>query len=280
MRIHGRLLFLFAASCAPHVGAPSPSEPIAGPGFTQGAQTPHLSIQGERLAIHAARVESMANDNGSFWISVDAQGARLEPSLDEAYLVVVGERLAITGASSDPGSGVTTYARQADRAQALHLASALGVELEERVPPGHRLRAHFEAPESVAAGATSVPIRFVLENIGDVPITFLDGGRGRNERGRDERFSFELARDGVPLEPIALVNFGGLGAFRTLIPGATHAFELDLAAWICFDEAGTWAGIGAYEMEITGREAHSDRASDRWDDVLRAALEVRVDPGR
>ena len=47
---------------------------------------------------------------------------------------------------------------------------------------------------------------------------------------------------------------------------------------ISFDQPGAYAGIGAYEMEIWGRAARSDRASERWDDVLRATLAIRVLP--
>jgi hypothetical protein len=106
----------------------------------------------------------------------------------------------------------------------------------------------------VAAGAERVRLQFVLANHGPVPVWFHDGGRGRNQLGRDNRFTFVVERDGVPVPTTRVEDFGGIGIDRRLEPGAEHAFAVDLAHWCRLPAPGRYLVRATYEAELVPGE--------------------------
>lgn len=230
-----------------------------------------LRIEGARVPIAAATIDAVENANTRYLVTVEAEGARLEPGSLDAELRLAGRPVDVTGASTDPARGRTTFISYLDRSAARRAGRALGISPAHRVHPGHTLEVRVVAGENPEH---EHPLRFVIENAGHVPITFLDGGRNRNERGRDDRFTFEVTLDGTTLEATELHTYGGLGVHRTLPPGRVWTFELDAADWFELPGSGHLAGTVRYEMEIVGREGASDRPGRHWDETLEATFEV------
>jgi hypothetical protein len=133
-------------------------------------------------------------------------------------------------------------------------AAALGVRALEREPWRGELGAQLEAAGELAAGAEHLPLRFTLTNTGPVALWFMDGGRGRNQLGRDNRFTFAIEREGERLPTLELDDLGGLGSFRRLAPGESRALELDLAHWTRLDRAGHYTLRASYEAELLPAE--------------------------
>lgn len=157
----------------------------------------------------------------------------------------------------------------------------MGLGMQERRHPGHRLAGRFEVLDASSA-PEYLPIRFHLANVGDVPIRFLDGGRGANGRERDDRFRFEIERDGRVVDGIEVASFGGFAISRSLAPGEEQAFELDLADWCALGAPGEYCVRGGYEIEIqseelaAGRDPYPTHAHESWDDVVEASFVVHV----
>ena len=116
------------------------------------------------------------------------------------------------------------------------------------------LTGKLETLGELAAGAERLPLCFTLTNTGPVTVWFMDGGRGRNELGRDNRFTFVIERDGEPLSTRELYDFGGLASYRRLAPGESQALELDLAHWIRLEKAGKYSVRASYEAELMPAE--------------------------
>jgi len=127
---------------------------------------------------------------------------------------------------------------------------ALGLPARQREPWRGELSAKLEPVGELALGSEHLPLRFTLTNTGPVALWFMDGGRGRNELGRDNRFTFVIERDGEQLATRELMDFGGLGVYRRLEPGESHALELDLSHWIRFERPGRYEVRANYEAEL------------------------------
>ncbi len=239
-------------------------------------QHARLLVGGAEHPIDDARVVSRGNANESFRVTLLVRdgGAVRDRAL---ALEVAGERHPIPGAGFDGER--TTLDFVVERAEAERVAAALGVPLRERSHPGHALTGRFEGPGELRVGSASIPLVLVIENDGE-PVTYLDGGRGRNALGRDERFSFCVTRDGEPVETVDVVDFGGLGVWRALEPGRPARLEVDFAKWVAPHERGTYRVEGAYAIEIGPAAGAAlpphELEARQWDDVVRGELELVV----
>lgn len=137
---------------------------------------------------------------------------------------------------------------------ATRIAGALGVVARERAPWSGRLEARLRAAGDVAAGTDTVPLQFELTNAGGVPLWFHDGGRGRNQLGRDNRFHFAVERDGEALPIAEIFDFGGHGNYRRLGPGESWTFAVDLAHWCRLDRPGAYRVHATYDAELMPAE--------------------------
>ena len=256
-------------SCAATVPAP-PKECV------------RLLVDGEEAAFHDPQVFSI-DDANETWSIVFAGKPVSEAEGGHTIALVLGElRLPVQswGRSQDVGD----FTFRATPTQARTFAEALGVPAHARAPWRGELTGSLEPAGEIAAGAEHLPLRFTLKNTGPVALWFADGGRGRNELGRDNRFTFEIERDGERLATRPLVDFGGMAVERRLEPGESHALELDLAHWIRLERPGRYEVRASYEADLMPAEYEPGAASSMgWYSYLvhtrsvqaRLAIEVR-----
>ncbi len=266
--MHARALFL---ALLPALGCSIPPTP---------APAVHFLVEGREVPIQHVQVFSVDNENQTFYVSFEADAGEIPIGTELAALHLAEQVLPITSASFSPV--MSSYGLRVDAVTARRLAQALSVPARTRTHPGHELAARFEILGEITAGTDTLPVRFVLHNQGDVAIQFLTGGRYRNESGRDNRFKFQIERDGETLPDIGSpYDFGGLGFHVTLEPGEEHTIEVDLAHWADFDRAGTYHVRGTYEIDLRHSEydVHAPPYRDahlQWDEVAEAGFDLRV----
>lgn len=115
--------------------------------------------------------------------------------------------------------------------------------------PAPRLVGRFEA-EVLPSLPPERPVQFVLTNVGESTLAFLDGDHSRNELGRDNHFEFEVRRDDHAQPIRSVFDFGGLAREVVLAPGAEHVFAIDLAHWTACAERGDYAVRGVYRGKM------------------------------
>jgi len=231
------LLLLLLCACAGTVPAPR-------------TECVRLIVDQQELAFHDPQVLSIDDANETYRIAL---GGKALPEGGHAIELVLGElRLPAQswGRSGDEGD----FYFQASAGEARAFAAALGVPAREREPWRGELWGKLEELGELAAGAEHLPLRFTLTNSGPVPLWFHDGGRGRNELGRDNRFTFEVERDGEKLATRELMDFGGMGVERRLEPGESYTLELDLAHWIRLERPGRYEVRASYEADLMPAE--------------------------
>ena len=209
-----------------------------------------LLVDDAEAAFHDPQVLSVDDANETWRIAL---GGKPVAEGGHAIALVLGElRLPVQswGRSGDEGD----FYFQANAAEARSFAAALGVPARERNPWPGEVTGKLEAAGELAAGAEHLPLRFTLTNSGPVPLWFHDGGRGRNELGRDNRFSFEIEREGEKLATRELMDFGGMGVERRLAPGESRTLELDLAHWIRLERPGRYEVRASYEADLMPAE--------------------------
>lgn len=206
----------------------------------------HLLIDGDEVTVRDPQVLSVDDANERFQVSF-ATDADLDHA--KTMVLMIGEdslRPSGWGRNGDQGFQMTV---PATAAQARAFAAALGVPARDRAPWQGRLTGKLEAAGTFAVGAERMPLRFELTNDGQAPVWLMDGGRGRNALGRDNRFTFEVERDGERLPARTVHDFGGLGVYRRILPGGTWTLEPDLAHWFTFDRPGKYTVRAIYEAE-------------------------------
>jgi hypothetical protein len=230
---------VLCAACA----APAPStEPCQKPACVS------FLVDETEAAFRDPQVLAVDDANEHWQISLGGKPLP-EPESGHTIELVLGELRLVAqswGRSGDEGD----FTFPATPAEARRFAAALGVPAQEREPWRGELTGTLEAAAELVAGAEHLPLRFTLTNTGPVALWFMDGGRGRNELGRDNRFTFVIEREGERLPTRELDDFGGLGSYRRLAPGESHAFELDLAHWNRLDRAGQYRLRASYEAEL------------------------------
>lgn len=229
----GFALLLLCAACAePEVSVAPPTAPV------------RLLIDGTEAAFHDPQVLSIDDANETWRIAL---GGKPAPEGGHEIALVLGElRLSAQswGRSGDEGD----FYFQATAGEARTFAAALGVPAREREPWPGELTGRLEA------GSEKLLLRLTLTNSGPVALWFHDGGRGRNELGRDNRFTFVVERDGERLPTRELMDFGGMGVERRLAPGESHTLELDLAHWIRLERPGRYEVCATYEADLMPTE--------------------------
>jgi len=229
-----QLLLVLLCACAASV--PAPREACV-----------RLLIDDAQAPFHDPQVLAIDDANETYEITLG--GKALDTAHPHTIELTLGDlRLVAQSWGSSGDAGDFTF--RASAAQARAFAAALGVSARERPPWRAVLTGKLEPLGELAAGAEHLPLSFTLTNTGPVAVWFLDGGRGRNELGRDNRFTFVIERDGERLATRELMDFGGLGVERRLAPGESHALELDLAHWSRLERAGKYVLRASYEAEL------------------------------
>ena len=107
-------------------------------------------------------------------------------------------------------------------------------------------------PIKPAFGLTGpAKIVMILENAGEVPFRFREGGRRRG--ARDNQFSFAATLDGKPLTLIEGRDHGGKSRIVTIEPGESYEMIVDLRKWFSLDRPGRIHVQGRYETDAFHR---------------------------
>ncbi|HEU4418458.1 MAG TPA: hypothetical protein VFT55_05935 [Planctomycetota bacterium] len=237
MKILPLLLFLLPGSCA----APAaPIAPVSAP--------VRLLVDESETAFHDANVLAIDDANAQFNVMLATKSPIDTARAHTIVLVLADLRLAGSSFGSHDGGSSVVFRATSEQARAV--ASGLGIPAQEREAWRGVLTGQLEPVGEPTAGAEHLPMRFLLTNTGPVALWFLDGGRGRNELGRDNRFSFEIEREGERLPTRELHDFGGMGVFRRLAPGQSWTLELDLAHWRVLERTSTYRLRAKYEAEL------------------------------
>lgn len=180
-----------------------------------------------------------------------------------------------TGFGDDRGGAASFHA---DRDLADTIAALWQVPRRDRSPLGAGLAGTWRPREQPFRVGAPMPIALRVENRA-APVGVSVGGRQRGPR--DNRFSFVVERGGVALPVIEAPDFGGIGGFRAVGPGAPLELGADLASWARIEAPGRYRVRCAYQAELVpGTESPSwpDRAHLTWDLTLTDTIEVTVAP--
>lgn len=211
-----------------------------------------LLVDETRVAFRDPRVLSVADDN-----------SRFELTCASRELFDTGQHHVVAFARGDLRIPANSWGRSGDESwfvfaltasQAASLAGALGVPVRERAPWQGELAAKVEFAVAPTANGEHLPMRFTLTNTGPAAVWFLDGGRNRNELGRDDRFHFDIERGGERLQVRQVNEFGGMATYRNLAPGSSWTFEPDLAHWRVLDLPGDYTLRVSYVADLMPAE--------------------------
>lgn len=141
-----------------------------------------------------------------------------------------------------------------------------------------RLTAVFAAGKAVFRKGEDITVSFELSNVGDIPVSWMNGGANRNKTGRDDNFTFEVLLDGKPQEDVgAGPCFGGLGSIGTLDPGGKTVLKVDLRKWGAFDRAGTYEVRCKRLLRLVSSAGAPWGVSENWKDDFAQTLKVVIE---
>jgi hypothetical protein len=206
---------------------------------------------------------SNSNDNQTFtfWIVAAQQNKE-----DEQYLKIDNDWWSTNGTGYDNEGTKTSF--QFDRATALRVRDAFGIPMHERQKLDDGLRYTFRFPPKVSTDTTQ-PIEVVLrvENVGKTTVGFMIGGRQRG--ARNNRFIYAISKNGKPLKIKDAPDFGGIGFYEELKPGAHVDVKCaDLREWVDFDVPGYYTIEAKFEGELAKDGKMPNTAAERanlWD---------------
>jgi hypothetical protein len=132
------------------------------------------------VAIHSASVFSTTNDNSRFEVML-----RTDSTHDRFPTLELGDRK--LKASGYGGDSTGTYVDlDVDRADAVTIADAFRVPLQERTRLDANMRYAWRFPATIRAGAPAI-VTLVATNTGTAPVGFEIGGRQRGPRDNASR---------------------------------------------------------------------------------------------
>jgi len=207
-----------------------------------------LLIDETETAFHDANVLAIDDANAQFNVTLATKSPIDTGHSHTIVLALADLRLASMSFGSHGDGSSVTFRATAEQARAV--ASGLGIPAQEREAWRGVLTGRLEPVAEPTAGAEHLPMRFLLTNTGPVALWFLDGGRGRNELGRDNRFTFEIEREGERLPTRQIYDFGGIGVYRRLAPEQAWTLTFDLAHWRALERAGTYRLRAKYEADL------------------------------
>lgn len=212
-------------------------------------------LLGQRLGNNfgTASLRSVNNANSLFYLSLQNAGP-VESSGDNQFaLVIGGQCLPVLSRSDRSDKG--TYNLSASIhgvAAAQKVADRLKIDLPRRRHPGHRLEVRFTPDKPAYKIGEPIELKMELLNVGDVAITFLNGGRQRGPRDNQFRFlAYRMGGYGKAVPDTGdPTNFGGIGSYITLRPGESFTKTVALDKWFAFTEPETYRVTGIFELEL------------------------------
>lgn len=146
--------------------------------------------------------------------------------------------------------------------------------MPERRHPGHKMAVQFIPAKDSFSIDEPVMVTLKIQSIGDVPFKFMRGGRQRG--ARDNQFAFSAEQNGRVLPDVGdPVNWGGLGTYVNLDPGADVEIPVELTKWFKFTEPGVVLLRGSYSMDFADPE--STDYFKIWEDFACAEFSIRIE---
>lgn len=228
-------------------------------------------------------IRSDTNDNSQFTIIIRDAGLVGGARPQHVALAAGDWAVPLRDSSQDEVTRkfVFVTTSRIDGKTADRVAAALGVKPLRREHPGHKARVTFRPLAPSYKVGDSPVLELAVENVGDVPIRFLEGGRQRGPR--DNQFAFvAMSASGqgkaVP-DTGSPINFGGLGGFRTIEPGKTWTKQVPLDGWFKFTETDTYEITGVYRVQLLSTDqVRGANADERplWDDFFTGECRVTM----
>ncbi|MCA8991084.1 MAG: hypothetical protein KDA88_03855 [Planctomycetaceae bacterium] len=178
----------------------------------------------------------------------------------------------------DPWHNWYGQLQQADeRAESLTaLVEGLNAERFDRNHPGHVLLTKWKPKEAAYAIGSPVVLQMNIKNIGDVPMSFYNGGMQRGPR--NNQFDFICRRgigSGKALPDVGSpFNFGGIASKVTLEPGDDFDMEIDITKWFKFEEPDTYRVTGLFRLELQPTE--DNQWWVLWEDLAVGECELKI----
>jgi hypothetical protein len=213
---------------------------------------------------------SVDNDNLRYGLQV-----RHDEALSESWAYLrLGERTWKAGTVADSRGGAVV-GFDLDRAAADATAALLSVPRRDREPLDVGVVGTFHAAPAPVGGPAPITLR--LEKRGGPPVSLVTGGAAGG--ARDERFSFEVRRDGVLLPIRDALGFGSARATRRFADGDVVEVIADLALWVDLDAPGTYSVRCRYagQLEPEGGVRGPENLHLRWDLVLSGEIALVVE---
>ncbi|MBW2254894.1 MAG: hypothetical protein JRI25_09905 [Deltaproteobacteria bacterium] len=161
-----------------------------------------------------------------------------------------------------------------DRTAADASAALLSVPRRDREPLDAGVVGTFHAAPAPIGGPAPITLR--VAKLGGPPVSLVTGGAAGGVR--DERFSFEVRRDGVLLPTRKALGFGSARAARRLADGDVAEVTTDLALWVDLDAPGVYSVKCLYDggLEPEGGVRGPENLHLRWDLVLTGEISLVV----
>ncbi|HEX6813383.1 MAG TPA: hypothetical protein VF384_17315 [Planctomycetota bacterium] len=234
--------YLLASILSVACSSPAPPPPV---------EPARLLVDGSAVPLAEPRVLSVDDANERYQVTM--RSAMQLGDTGHTVSLQIGAA-ALPSSSWGRDGDETWFVFAAEAAMARTAAAALGVEAVPRGPWPVSLSARVEAAGALTPGQEQLPLRFTLRNDGPVAVWFLDGGRQRNQLGRDNRFEVGVQRGSAPLAIRRVEDFGGIGQYRRIDAGQSWVFTPDLAHWCLLDQPGEYALRISYEAELMPAE--------------------------
>lgn len=221
-------------------------------------------------AIHptATRLYSTHNDNSRYSLHLEHPG-----SCAEVAVVRLGRRVILSEGQYANGDGCGHWF-SLDRAQANRAVSQLHVERQDRRDVSAHVHARFapSAPTYRRGEDVVIAVSFELDP-GTPHVARFEGGRQRGPR--DNQFSFRVKRDGVVLPEIDGPDFGGIGRYVFIEPGAPSVVRTSLAPWVDLSVPGQYVVECGYDTTMSATGSY-DRNAGEWERTFRGTVHFEV----
>jgi hypothetical protein len=163
--------------------------------------------------------------------------------------------------------------------QTADLAAAhFSIPRQDRHVIGRDLRGVFRPVRRTIRSGEDVEVVLTIHNPTGAPAVMRYVG-GRQRGARNNRFSFEVERDGHPVDPIEAWDFGGLGGFREQPAGSTGEVREHVSRWANISPPGNYVVRCRYETELapSGVDTFDDaHRGEVWDRAFEGEIRFTV----
>lgn len=237
-------------------------------------------VLGKRLTDNfgTAAIRSVSNDNTRFVMDLRGAGPFAKDAATGSKAAIIAGKCLMIYSNSDPEAngtmnlGTVLHGDEAMRA----VAKVLNVEPKLRKHPGHKFLVTWAPDKPSHQVGEPVGVTVKIKNVGDVPVSFMNGGRQRGPR--DNQFRFTAYRSGGEGKAIPdtgdPVNFGGPGGYVDLEPGKEFTKAVVLDKWFKFTEPDTYQITGTFYLEM--RDPNEAGHWTAWEEYLTGVCRVRI----